>query len=89
MDFLDKLRNKSEHEKKIIIWAALIIIGLIFLLLWVYNSKKAIGGLKAEDIMEQVNFPSKEEIPQMEEPSEEDMRQLEELMKQLQEENAQ
>jgi len=85
VDFLDKLRKKPEPEKKIILWTVLIIIGFIFLLLWIYTSQRSISQLNTGEIIEQVNLPSSEEIPKMEQPSEEDLKELEELMKQLEE----
>ena len=86
MDFIKKLQNKPEREKKIILWSVLIIIGLLFLLLWIYMSQKSIRELKTEDIIEQINLPSKEDIPKIEESSLEDLKELEELMNQLKQE---
>ncbi|KPJ55223.1 hypothetical protein AMJ47_01845 [Parcubacteria bacterium DG_72] len=92
MDFIKKLQKKPEHEKKIILWTVLIIVGLLFLLLWIYMSQKSIRELKTEDIIEQMNIPQKEDIPKIERPSEEDLKELEELINQLEQaeqENAQ
>jgi hypothetical protein len=89
VDFLDKLRKKTDREKKIIIWTVLIIFGLIFLLLWGYNSQRSIRSFKAENIMEEVNIPPQESIPKMEGPNDEDIKALEELMNQIEQENAQ
>lgn len=83
MDFIKKLQKKPEREKKIILWAVLIIVGLLFLLLWVYMSQKNIRQLKTEDILEQMNLPSKENIPEIEESLEEEFENFEELMNQL------
>lgn len=87
MDFLDKLRKKPEKEKKIIIWSILIAFGLAFLLLWVYTSQRSIRSLNTEQIIDQMNLPPREELPQIQEPSEEDLKALEELFEQA--ENAQ
>ena len=89
MDFIEKLQNKSEREKKIIIWTVLIVIGLILLLLWVYNSKRNIGSLKTEDIIEQIELPAEaeEDIRKAKESTTEDLKELEELLNQLEQES--
>lgn len=88
MDFLDKIRKKPENERKMILWIIIIVVGLIFILLWIYTSQKSIRELEKEDIMEQINLPAKENLPQIEGPSEEDLKELEDLMNQLKQENA-
>ena len=85
MDFLDKLRKKPEQEKKIILWSILIVVGFAFLSLWVYMSQKSVRELNTGEIIEQMNLPSREEIPKIEEPLGEDLKELEELLNQLEE----
>jgi hypothetical protein len=87
VEFLDNLRKKTDHEKKVIIWTVLIIIGAVFLFLWAYTSQRSIRGLQTDDVIEKINIPTKEDIPQSSQPSEEDARALEELMNQLEQEN--
>jgi uncharacterized membrane protein YvbJ len=88
MSFLEKLQKKTDNEKKIIIWSVIVIIGLIFIILWVYTSQKSIKVLRAEDVMEGINMPEREDIPGMEQPKEEDVKALEDLINQLNQENS-
>jgi hypothetical protein len=81
--FLDEIRKKPEREKKMIIWAVLIIIGVIFIGLWIYICSKNLSGLKDSNILEEINIPLKETLPDVEVPpeTEEDLEEIEKMLK--------
>ena len=87
MEFINNLRKKPEKDRKRILWSILIIIGLILLILWIYNSFKAINKLKEENLMRGLDIATLEEdmpefdmpeIPEDEQLTEEE---LEEILK--------
>lgn len=51
--FIEKLRNKPEHVKKIILWVVVIIIGLILAVLWIIISSQRIKKFQKE-----INLPA-------------------------------
>lgn len=86
MEFLDKLRKLPESQRKIILWAVTIIVGLALFLWWANYAKKQIGVLQTEDLKEGLRLPEfpKVETPSFEFPqdSQEELRQLEEALQQ-------
>ena len=44
MNILHKIQGQPEYIKKIIVWAILIVIGVVFAVLWLGNSAKKIAG---------------------------------------------
>jgi len=87
VEFINNLRKKPEKDRKRILWSILIIIGLILLILWIYNSFKAINKLKEENLMRGLDIATLEEdmpefdmpeIPEDEQLTEEE---LEEILK--------
>ena len=56
MKFLEKLQNKPEREKKMILWIILVIVGAIFIGLWLYICSKNFNELKNSNVLEQINL---------------------------------
>lgn len=63
-DFIKKLQNKPEHIRKLILWIAVIIIGLILVILWAINVSWNIKKLQEENLSNQLNLPALEEALQ-------------------------
>jgi len=59
--FLEKLQNKPEKEKKMILWIILVVLGAIFIGLWLYICSKNFNELKNSNVLEQINFPEENE----------------------------
>lgn len=84
MKFLKKLQNKPENIRKIILWVAIIIIGLALIFLWVINVKRNIQKFQKEDFIKNFNLSEFEEkmkdLPKIEMPEidEEEFKKLEE-----------
>jgi len=77
MDFLDKLRNKPEAEKKFILWTVIIIIGAIFIFLWLFISGKRLSEFRGSEFLGGIGLPAKEELPSM------DLNKIEETLNNL------
>jgi len=92
LDFLNKLRNQPEHIKKIILWATVVIIGLIMLVLWwffifqktikSFNSEKLKENFNIQGLEDQIQNLQKVELPKI---SEEDAKKIEEELKKMEE----
>jgi hypothetical protein len=64
---INKLREKSEKEKRVILWSILIFVGLVLSIIWVYNSSKAINELRNNDIMQSLDISDLEQsLPSLE-----------------------
>jgi len=61
MNFLQKLQNRSERERKIILWATVAIIGVISLSFLFDSFKKRLEDFKTEELKEDLEIPSLEE----------------------------
>jgi hypothetical protein len=68
--FLEKIQNLSEDKKKIILWATVIILGLVFFICYFKNVKlapidkeKLQSDLKVQDLKENLNNLPKFELP--------------------------
>jgi len=61
MNFLQKLQNRSEKERKIILWATIAIIGVVSLGFLFDNFKKKLEEFKTEEFKEDLEIPSLEE----------------------------
>ncbi len=61
MNFLQKLQNRSEKERKIILWATIAIIGVVSLSFLFDNFKKKLEEFKTEEFKEDLEIPSLEE----------------------------
>lgn len=57
MDFITKLQNKPEHIRKRILWALVIIIGLVLIVFWIAVSYKRIQGFQGQEFIEETNLP--------------------------------
>ena len=60
MSFLKKLQEQPRYIRKIILWAIVIIIGIIFLAVWVRNSQARLRNFQLEGFKEQLKLPSLE-----------------------------
>ena len=58
MDFITKLQNKPEHIRKRILWALIIIIGLILIIFWIAFSYQKIQEFQKQEFIEGVNLPA-------------------------------
>ena len=92
MNFLGKIQRLPESKRKIILWAAVIIFGLGFLIFWAKTTKERLRGFHQQEFIEKLQIPDfgkelkqiqQPEMPKLEipEPSEEELKQLEEIMK--------
>ena len=61
MNFFQKLQNRPERERKIILWATVAIIGVISLCFLFDNFKKRLENFKTEEFKEDLEIPSLEE----------------------------
>ena len=70
--FIEKLQNKPENTKKIILWVTVIIVGLVLFFLWIINAKRSIQEFWKEDFFTNFNvsgFKEKmENLPKVEIP---------------------
>lgn len=62
MEFIDNLRNKPEQTKKAIIWAIVIIIGLLALILWGLRAYNLVIGLNKAKVSDELNINKLQEI---------------------------
>lgn len=53
MKLIKKLQNKSERERKIILWSIIIILGLILGSLWIYSSYRNIKSFKEQNTIKE------------------------------------
>jgi len=68
MNILQKIQNQPEKNKKIILWATLIVLGLILAFFLVKNAREKIREFEAEKAIGDLDF-SKLEIPELEIPN--------------------
>lgn len=75
--FLQKIRSLPESRRKIILWTAVVIVGLGLTVWWVKNFQEKLKSFKKEEIKEQLQLPTLEEklktlpeikIPEISEP---------------------
>lgn len=71
MDFLKRIQNLPEDKKKRIIWVFAIILGLIFLFVWIGIVKKTFSEFNKEELIENINFPDLKESQEVEKKLEE------------------
>jgi len=69
---LKRIQNLPLVKRKIIFWLVMIILGLIFIFLWIWNIRKTIKAYPKEKFLENVKFPKIEEelkkLPKIEIP---------------------
>ncbi len=90
MSFLEKIRQKPEGTRKIILWAIVVIVAAILIIFWAFNLKQKIITFQKEDFLKKINLSEFQEkikgLPELEiNISEEDKNKLEEEIKKLEE----
>ena len=87
MDILKKIQNLPEQNRKVILWAIVILLGFVFALAWVQGLNERLGKAKEERVWEEFQPPRFEEqlkglpqigIPEFPELTEEELKELEE-----------
>jgi len=84
MNFLAKIQNLPERNRRIILWSVVVISSLILLTFYVKNFQQRLKSFKTEELKEQLQFPplpeELKELPKIEMPkiSEEELKKLEE-----------
>ncbi len=53
MNFLDKLQSQPKYVRKIILWAVVIIVGLVLAVWWIHNSYQGIKSLQPKEIIKE------------------------------------
>ena len=89
MKLLEKLQKQPEKTRKIILWGAIIIIGIALFILWVTSIKRSISNFQKEKFIEGLNLSGIEgemnNLPEIEIPipniSDEQLKQIEEEIK--------
>jgi len=78
---LYKIQNLPKETRQIILWAIVIIFGLILFFFWIKNVQSKLESFQKEEFKEKLNLP-KLEVPKIEMPefSEEELKKLEEMM---------
>lgn len=81
MKILYKIQNLPKETRQIILWAIVIIFGLILFFFWIKNVQSKLESFQKEEFKEKLNLP-KLEVPKIEMPefSEEELKKLEEMM---------
>jgi len=62
MRFLEKIQKMSLPKRKAIFWMIVIIIGLIFLIVFILLTASRLKNFQSDSIKEDINFPSLESI---------------------------
>lgn len=57
MGFLNKIQNKSDKTKRMILWAVIVVLGAGLLLNWVINVKKNFKELASGNLVEKLGIP--------------------------------
>lgn len=85
MNILQKIQNQPEKNRKFILWAAVVIIGLVLLFFQAKNFQKNFQDFKIKEFKDKLNLPKLEipkiEMPELEERKEEIKEDIEELEK--------
>jgi FtsZ-interacting cell division protein ZipA len=55
MDFLKKIQSQPKNVRVIILWAVLVIIGIILFVFWVLHSVRAVNSFSRSNFFEQLN----------------------------------
>lgn len=61
MNLIAKIQNLPESKRKIILWVAMIIIGLGLFTFCIKNAQKKVKGFQVEKLREELRLPSLEE----------------------------
>lgn len=57
MDFLKKIQSQPKNVRVMILWAILIVIGIILFVFWVLHSVRAVNNFSKSNFFEQLNVP--------------------------------
>ncbi len=88
--FLKNLQNLPVRTRKIILWSAVVCLGLPLLFWWGRSAQEKLNSLRGGEFIERLDFPELK-MPQVELPTGElkdKTKELEELIKNAQEENS-
>ncbi len=94
-EFLKKIQNKPENVRKKILWAIIIIIGLLLSVFWIIKVKKSINEFQKENFIKNFNFEDLNEqiknLPPVEIPKidEEELKKIDEEIKKEEEKEIQ
>ncbi len=59
-NFIKKLREKPEEDKKMILWIIMAVVGLILFSFWIYSITSKLSRLKGEEIIKIEEFKMEE-----------------------------
>lgn len=83
MDFLKKIQDLPESQRKLILWSVVIVLGSVLFILWAINVGEKLQNFQRVDLKEQFQLPEfpKIEMPAFELPeiSEEELKALEDV----------
>lgn len=57
MNFLKKIQNQPKEIREIILWAILVVVGIIFFIFWFFHSLKAVGNVSKSNVFEKLDIP--------------------------------
>ncbi len=78
MKFLEKLQNLPERKRKIILWSAVVVISLCFLIFYIKNIQQKLGNFQ----LEKIKLPSfQEEFKTLPNEIPDEFKQIEEKLK--------
>lgn len=86
-DFLKKIQQYPEAEKRMIFWGLVVLFGIVFFGLWLSMIKQQVNSLNKDKIRQDLNLPQLEEqfknMPKLELPKidEGELKALEDLLK--------
>jgi hypothetical protein len=60
VDIIEKIQKLPEAKKKIILWATVVVLGLVLLFFWSKKAQNKLGNFRAEEIKEELNLPNLE-----------------------------
>lgn len=86
IDFIKMVQGLPEEKRRIIFWAALVLISSIVFLFWLRQTKNLLEGLNQEQFQEEIKFPEIEGIDEPLEGLEENWQELQkaqEMMEKL------
>lgn len=67
--FLNSIQNLSAFQRKIVLWAIVVIIGLILLIFWLKNVQRVLKNFSTQDLKEKFRNHFQEELKKMEMPN--------------------
>ena len=58
MKVLEKIQNLPEKQRKKILWAVIVIIGIVLIFFWFRIFQENIGSFDKENLLEEINPPN-------------------------------